>query len=482
MREALRQKKRKRYSVTHSIESPRVLGITAAPRLQEILDLPDHPAIQRSKSHIVESRRTHEEATSQPCHIILLEFSSGARYLSPMTDKIINAVQAQGLQADVAAVGRIEAVPTILDVVCRTTGMGFAAVARVTADRWIACSVRDEIAFGLEPGGELKVETTICHEIRENRQAVVINNVAEDCLYSNHPTPALYGFQSYISMPIILSDGRFFGTLCAIDPRPARLKAPEIIGMFKLFAELIAFHLNALEQVAISKAQLLDEQKTSELREQFIAVLGHDLRNPLGAVGVGAELLLKTPLNDKALGMVNIIRASVTRMSGLIDDVLDFARGRLGGGLTVNRTFTEPLEPVLTQVIAELQARFPDRAIDVAITLDNPVTCDRSRIAQLFSNLLGNALTYGAVAMPVHVRATTDEDFFELSVSNAGEVIPPAILERIFHPYSRGAVRPDQQGLGLGLFIASEIARAHSGTLDVTSSSDKTQFTFRMPL
>ena len=162
--------------------------------------------------------------------------------------------------------------------------------------------------------------------------------------------------------------------------------------------------------------------------------------------------------------------------------MLDFAHGRLGSGLTVNRTLTEPLEPVLTQVIAELQARFPDRAIDVAITLDNPVTCDRSRIAQLFSNLLGNALTYGAVAMPVHVRATTDEDFFELSVSNAGEVIPPAILERIFHPFSRGAVRPDQQGLGLGLFIASEIARAHSGTLDVTSSSDKTQFTFRMPL
>src|SRR5580692_3769337 len=111
-------------------------------------------------------------------------------------------------QDDIAAIGRIEAVPTILDVVCRTTGMGFAAVARVTEDRWIACSVRDEIAFGLEPGGELKVETTICSEIRRSGEPVVINHVANDAVYRQHPVPALYGFQSYISVPIVLPDGR----------------------------------------------------------------------------------------------------------------------------------------------------------------------------------------------------------------------------------------------------------------------------------
>src|SRR5580698_7095351 len=110
---------------------------------------------------------------------------------------------ADDFQADIAAVNRIEAVPTILEVVCRITGMRFAAVARVTEDRWIACSVRDEIAFGLVPGGELKVETTICDEIRNNRQAVVIDHVADNPVFSSHHTPAMYGFQSYISMPII---------------------------------------------------------------------------------------------------------------------------------------------------------------------------------------------------------------------------------------------------------------------------------------
>src|SRR5579862_3954881 len=114
---------------------------------------------------------------------------------------------AQDFQADVESVGRIAAVPTILEVVCRTTGMRFAAVARVTEDRWIACSVLDEIDFGLKPGGELKIETTICNEIRQSREPVVINHVEEDETWCKHDAPALYGFQSYISMPIILEDG-----------------------------------------------------------------------------------------------------------------------------------------------------------------------------------------------------------------------------------------------------------------------------------
>ena len=162
----------------------------------------------------------------------------------------------RSFQDDIDAIGRVEAVPTILDVVCRTTGMGFAAVARVTDDRWIACSVKDDIAFGLTPGGELQVETTICHEIRQHREPVIINHVAEDQDYCGHHTPAQYGFQSYISMPIILPNGEFFGTLCAIDPRPAQLDTPEIVGMFKLFAELIAFHLDAVGKMATSSAAL----------------------------------------------------------------------------------------------------------------------------------------------------------------------------------------------------------------------------------
>ena len=126
-------------------------------------------------------------------------------------------------EADVAAIARIDAVPKILEVVCRMTGMGFAAVARVTDERWIACAVRDSIDFGLKRGEELKVETTLCSEIRDSGQPVIIDDVAADPTYCGHPTPAMYGFKSYISMPVVRADGTVFGTLCAIDPRPARL-------------------------------------------------------------------------------------------------------------------------------------------------------------------------------------------------------------------------------------------------------------------
>ena len=152
------------------------------------------------------------------------------------------------LGADIAAVQGISAVSRILEVVCRSTGMGFAAVARVTEERWVACAVRDEIAFGLVPGGELEVETTICHEIRQSREAVVIDHVAEDAAYCGPSHAGEYTASRAISpMPIILADGSFFGTLCAIDPRPARLNTPQTIGMFKLFAELIALHLEAAD-------------------------------------------------------------------------------------------------------------------------------------------------------------------------------------------------------------------------------------------
>jgi GAF domain-containing protein len=152
----------------------------------------------------------------------------------------IGPVEEHEFRPDIEIVALIAAIPAILTVVSRVTGMGFSAVARVTPDRWVCLAANDEIGFGLKPGGELKVETTICHEIRQSGGEVVIDHVGRDEVYRNHHTPAMYGFESYISVPIVLRDGSFYGTLCAIDPKPAKLNDPGIIGMFRLFAEFIA--------------------------------------------------------------------------------------------------------------------------------------------------------------------------------------------------------------------------------------------------
>jgi signal transduction histidine kinase len=384
-------------------------------------------------------------------------------------------------QTDIDAVQGIPAVPTILDVICRTTGMGFAAVARVTEERWVACQVLDNIHFGLPPGGELKVETTLCHEVRTLRDVIVIDNVAEDPVYCGHHTPALYGLKSYISMPIILPDGRFFGTLCAIDPNPAKLNNPQVLGTFKLFAELIAYHLDADEKLRMARTSLIDEKAASELREQFIAILGHDLRNPLASIDGAVNLLHREPQNEKSLKVLGMMRGSVMRMSVLIDNVLDFARGRLGGGLKLSMDAESPLRSTLEQVVSEILSGHPESRIEVAYDLEQVVTVDHQRIAQMFSNLLGNAVTHGSPDHPVRVRASISGGELSLSVANAGDPIPAASLSKLFQPFKRGESGAKMQGLGLGLYIASQIAEAHGGRLEVVSDETETRFTFRMP-
>ena len=386
------------------------------------------------------------------------------------------------IQADIDAISQIDAVSSILEVICRTTGMGFAAVARVTDTKWVACAVRDEINFGLVPGNELQLETTICNEIRQHHQAVIIDHVAENESFINHHTPAMYGFQSYISIPIIKRNGDFFGTLCAIDPKPARLNNTETISMFNLFADLISLHLDALEQFAISELKLVEERKTAELRDQFIAILGHDLRNPVGAVLNVAQLLLRMPLDDRIKRLANILQDSSYRMKGLIENILDFARGRLGEGIQLNRNENEPVEKMLNQIIDELKLTWPSRTIETTFELTCDVNCDGHRIAQLFSNLLANALTHGTKDEPVSVQVSSGNGEFSIAVTNTGKQIPDAVMKRLFQPFSRGEIAPEQQGLGLGLYIASEIARVHNGAISVNSTGKETCFTFKMPL
>lgn len=385
------------------------------------------------------------------------------------------------LADDLAAVAALDVVPKILEVICRTTGLGFAAVARVTEARWIACAVLDEIEFGLVPGGELEVQTTICSEIRDSGRAVIIDHVAQDEAFRDHPTPKLYGFQSYISTPI-QHRGEFFGTLCAIDPRPARVNTPEVIATFELFAALIGSHLDAQARAARSEAALLSERATSELRDQFIAVLGHDLRNPLAALEGGTRLLAKGQSPERAAVIFDQMRGSVARMVGLIENVMDFARGRMGGGFEISLRPDAPLGEALEQVVAEFRIARADRIIETDFALAAPVTADARRIAQLFSNLVANAFSHGDPAAPVRVGARTANGRFELSVANSGEPIRPETLRRLFQPFTRASARPHQQGLGLGLYIAAEIAKAHGGAMTVTSDAEETRFTFSMPV
>ncbi|HEY1709870.1 MAG TPA: PAS domain-containing sensor histidine kinase [Rhizomicrobium sp.] len=244
---------------------------------------------------------------------------------------------------------------------------------------------------------------------------------------------------------------------------------------------LIEAH-KASQEAERATQRLLDaERETSVLREQFIAVLGHDLRNPLASINGGLRLLQKEPPEERRKLLLELLQASVVRMSVLIDNVLDFARGRLGAGIPLELKTGIWLAPILEQVTAELRIGSPDRTIETDFDLPRPIRCDPPRIGQLLSNLLGNAITHGSPERPVRVHADNDNARLTIWVANAGDPISPVAMEHLFQPFFRGQVRKSQQGLGLGLHIASEIAKAHGGTLDVTSTPEETRFTFIMP-
>lgn len=387
------------------------------------------------------------------------------------------------LQRDIENIANNSSIRSILNVICKTTGMGFSAVARVTDDKWITCLSQDEINFGLSSGDELTLETTICNEIRQHQNPVVIEEVAESSRYCNHHTPAQYGFQSYISFPIFRKDGSFFGTLCAIDPSPAILETEQIKELFTLYTELITFHLDKIDEMEELSSILLEEIRVAEHRETFIAILGHDLRNPIGITRRCADTLLTTELSAFAKRQVSSIKSATYQMQLLIDNLLGFAKGHLGDGIQLKlRGNNRELKRTLTQVVRELEPIYEGYEIKLSITLDKVVVCDPDRISQLFSNLIGNAIQHGTQLQPIEIEIKTALNKFLLKVSNRGEKIPLQTQANLFKPYFTTNAETNKSGLGLGLYICSEIAKAHGGDIVVQSTDQQTSFEFTMPI
>lgn len=383
-------------------------------------------------------------------------------------------------QAEVRAIQALSAVPTILEAIAAITGLRFVCVAHVTADSWTACAVLDKLEFGLQPGDGLDVATTLCEEVRDTQSAIVIDSVRDSQRYCNHHTPRMYGFQSYFSIPVYRGNGAYFGTLCGLDPEPLNLSATGITASLTLFAQLLSLQLENEGDLQSTRSALSDARETAELREQFIAVLGHDLRNPLGAIATGVELLQMQNTNPHSEPVYERLRRSVRRITGLVDDLVDFARGRMGGGIPLALRAGCALDAVFEQVIDELRAQYPQRRIEAQIEAGLSGDCDPGRMAQLLSNLLKNALVHGRADAPVRVHARAHDGQVELAVTSAGPALPEEVRAQLFKPYWR-ASHTAREGLGLGLFIVAEIARSHGGTVTVESRDDVNRFVYRAP-
>jgi signal transduction histidine kinase len=227
------------------------------------------------------------------------------------------------------------------------------------------------------------------------------------------------------------------------------------------------------------------QRQTEQFREQFLGILGHDLRNPLQAISGNAGLLLRYGgLTEPQRKAVNRISISSDRMARMINDLLDFTRTRLGGGYPVSRARMN-VHDVLRQVVEELEVAHPQRRFELSLSGNGWGDWDADRIAQAASNLVGNAVQYSPEDSPVQVLAKDEGEGVCVQVHNLGLPIPAERLPHIFDPFVRGQEGSKGQGrmgLGLGLYITHEIVRAHAGTLRVTSTeADGTRFWRNLP-
>lgn len=213
-------------------------------------------------------------------------------------------------------------------------------------------------------------------------------------------------------------------------------------------------------------------------RKRVLGVLGHDLRSPLGAVLIAGDLILHQPgLNKKGKVLATQVCSSARRANNMVNDLLDLARCNLGTGIPVH---LEPVElnAVCRSVVAEMRMAFPQAHIDFRDSAPNIGQYDPARMAQVFSNLIGNALRHGDPALPIIVTILGDADSPRISVHNSGEPIPPEAMPNLFKPEGRYSSYASNEkgasaGLGLGLFIAAEIVASHGGRIEVASSAEE---------
>jgi len=419
--------------------------------------------------------------------------------------QISSKVLEENFQQDVTNIQNITIVPTLLNVICQTTGMGFAAVARVTEDRWITCSVQDNVAFGLKPGDELQIKTTICDEIRQDRKAVIIDNVSEDPEFRYHHTPAMYGLQSYISVPIMLKDGSFFGTLCAIDPKPNSLKTFKVREMFNLFADLISFHITSIEEANESKTILkekdnllekteIEKQKAVKSKsdiekklieknislekmnnelEAFNYISSHDLQEPLRKIQLFTDTIEREEVNnlsEKGKTAFNKIKTSAFRMQNLINDLLIYSKTKFD-----DRKFAlKDLNEIARDVIEDLTDEFENKNVVFDIQDLGKLSVIEFQFRQLLYNLINNSMKFASpdrnLIITISAKITNGileklsplTKYYQITIADNGIGFDQSYNEKIFGLFQALHTKP-AKSTGIGLTIVKRIVENHNG-------------------
>lgn len=245
--------------------------------------------------------------------------------------------------------------------------------------------------------------------------------------------------------------------------------------------DMVRFN-EAIDQALAESVAFFSEQ-VDRSRNLFLGMLGHDMRSPLQTIQTTARYLGQLNAGMQVSEAANLLISSGASMKSLLDDLVDFNRTRLGLGIHINPETTD-LTAVCSDKLRQLRAAYPERQIELRVSGAPVGTWDGRRLQQMLGNLIENGIKYGAKDQPVRVDIEAGDQEIEITVRNSGEPIAPDMLDRVFNPLTRGvsdAGSVQNSGLGLGLFIAREIARAHGGSIEAHSDATQTAFSVRLP-
>jgi PAS domain S-box-containing protein len=258
-----------------------------------------------------------------------------------------------------------------------------------------------------------------------------------------------------------------------------------LVGFAKVTRDLTERRMaeESMRTLSAERAALAEKSRIQEFQERFLAILGHDLRNPLAAIDMGTGLLRQRAKDPVTARVLERMRSSTLRMSRMIGQIMDLTRTRLGGGLGLRPEPGDLRDPIL-RIVEELRSAHPTRTIVIDCPA-LPGRWDLDRMEQVFSNLVGNAISYGDETQPVTVRACWQDQMLDIEVHNLGPPIPEEVQPTLFEAFRRGerdSRTNKTSGLGLGLYISREVVRAHGGTLAVHSSlAEGTTFRVKLP-
>jgi sigma-B regulation protein RsbU (phosphoserine phosphatase) len=341
----------------------------------------------------------------------------------------------------------------------------------------------DDAACGLmltdRAGTILRVNATFCRWIGLDAGALVGTRRFQDLLtvggrifHQTHWAPLLQmqGSISEVKLDLRHADGRALPMVMNAVSRERDGRTWHELALFSA-GDRHKYEHELLRARRQAESLLAEQQDRALFAEQMVGIVSHDLRNPLSAISLGTELLARLDPDPQQATVVDSLGRSVRRARRLIDDLLDFTMARVGRGLAVT---TRPLElhAVVAHQVKELAGTYPGRELRHEAEGAGPCTADGDRVFQLVSNLVANAVAYGAPGRPITVTSSLGAGPAAVAVHNEGPPIAPALLASLFQPMVRGTDHNDgSRSVGLGLYIVSEIAQAHGGQVRVTSTA-----------